>query len=121
MLCSFLPIILLLALRALCKTYDYIIVGGGTSGIPLAVRLAQSHSVAIVEAGTYYEISYPFSKTPGADVLPVGSDPDTSCNADWGFVTTPQKGANGRRVHFARGKCLGGSWVALVGHYCLGS
>ncbi|KAL4760995.1 uncharacterized protein BDW70DRAFT_168304 [Aspergillus foveolatus] len=94
---------------ALCKTYDYIVVGGGTSGIPLAVRLAQSHSVAIIEAGTYYEISYPFAKTPGADILPVGSDPDTSCKADWGFVTTPQKGANGRRVHFARGKCLGGS------------
>ncbi|KAL4737160.1 hypothetical protein BDV11DRAFT_206994 [Aspergillus similis] len=109
MLCSFLTFILFLALRALCMTFDYIIVGGGTSGIPLAVRLAQSHSVAIVEAGTYYEISYPFAKTPGADVLPVGSDPDTSCKADWGFVTAPQKGANGRRVHFARGKCLGGS------------
>ncbi|KAL4993919.1 hypothetical protein BDV10DRAFT_199157 [Aspergillus recurvatus] len=93
----------------LCKTFDYIIVGGGTSGIPLAVRLAQSHSVAIIEAGTYYEISYPFARTPGADVLPVGSAPGTTCNADWGFVTTPQGGANGRRIHFARGKCLGGS------------
>ncbi|KAL4975548.1 hypothetical protein BDW66DRAFT_167053 [Aspergillus desertorum] len=98
-----------LASRALCRTFDYIIVGGGTSGIPLAVRLAQSHSVAIIEAGTYYEISYPFARTPGADVLPVGSDPETTCNADWGFVTTPQEGANGRRIHFARGKCLGGS------------
>ncbi|KAL5041283.1 hypothetical protein BDW71DRAFT_213187 [Aspergillus fruticulosus] len=109
MLFSFLSLIIFLAARALCKTFDYIIVGGGTSGIPLAVRLAQSHSVAIIEAGTYYEISYPFARTPGADVLPVGSDPDTTCNADWGFVTTPQEGANGRRIHFARGKCLGGS------------
>ncbi|KAL4917368.1 hypothetical protein BDW62DRAFT_218176 [Aspergillus aurantiobrunneus] len=93
-----------------CRTFDYIVVGGGTSGLPLAVRLAQSHSVALVEAGSYYESSYAIAKTPGADVLPIGSDPDTKkAGADWGFVTTPQQGANGRRVHFARGKCLGGS------------
>lgn len=104
--------ILLLASNALCQTFDYVVVGGGTSGLPLAVRLAEHHTVALVEAGGRYEVEYPLAKTPAADVLPVGSDPDIkNIPVDWGFITTPQVGANGRRVHFARGKCLGGSSV----------
>ncbi|RDW79304.1 GMC family oxidoreductase [Aspergillus mulundensis] len=84
MLSSYAILIFLWLSEALCSTFDYIVVGGGTSGLALAVRLAQSHSVAVVEAGTYYEISYPLAKTPGADVLPVGSDPDATSGADWG-------------------------------------
>ncbi|KAL4745051.1 hypothetical protein BDW72DRAFT_199018 [Aspergillus terricola var. indicus] len=92
------------------ETFDYIVVGGGTAGVTLAVRLAESsHSVALIEAGAYYEDSWPLAAIPGADVLPVGSDPDANFGADWGFVTAPQAGADGRRIHFARGKCLGGS------------
>ncbi|KAL4982549.1 hypothetical protein BDW68DRAFT_195212 [Aspergillus falconensis] len=92
------------------ETFDYVVVGGGTAGVTLAVRLAQtSHSVALIEAGTYYEDSWPLAAIPSADVIPVGSDPDAKFGADWGFVTAPQAGADGRRIHFARGKCLGGS------------
>ncbi|KAL4937075.1 hypothetical protein BDV06DRAFT_216166 [Aspergillus oleicola] len=91
-------------------TFDYVVVGGGTAGVTLAVRLAQaSHSVALIEAGKYYEDSWPLAAIPSADVIPVGSDPDADFGADWGFVTAPQAGADGRRIHFARGKCLGGS------------
>jgi choline dehydrogenase len=40
----------------------------------------------------------------------VGSDPDdTQPLIDWGFITTPQAGIQGRRTHYARGKTLGGS------------
>ena len=40
----------------------------------------------------------------------MGSDPDdTQPLIDWGFVTTPQAGIQGRRTHYARGKTLGGS------------
>ncbi|KAL4919254.1 hypothetical protein BDW62DRAFT_217095 [Aspergillus aurantiobrunneus] len=92
------------------ETFDYVVVGGGTAGVTLAARLAQaSHSVALIEAGKYYEDSWPLAAIPGADVTPVGSDPDAEFGADWGFVTAPQAGADGRRIHFARGKCLGGS------------
>ncbi|RDW67184.1 GMC family oxidoreductase [Aspergillus mulundensis] len=92
------------------ETFDYVVVGGGTAGVTLAVRLAEaSHSVALIEAGTYYEDSWSLAAIPGADVIPVGSDPDAKFGADWGFVTTPQEGADGREIHFARGKCLGGS------------
>ncbi|KAL4997488.1 hypothetical protein BDV10DRAFT_91106 [Aspergillus recurvatus] len=92
------------------ETFDYVVVGGGTAGVTLAVRLAEaSHSVALIEAGAYYEDSWPLAAIPSADVIPVGSDPDAKFGADWGFVTAPQAGADGRRIHFARGKCLGGS------------
>ncbi|KAL4881115.1 hypothetical protein BJY04DRAFT_228017 [Aspergillus karnatakaensis] len=92
------------------ERYDYVVVGGGTAGVTLAVRLASaSHKVALIEAGEYYEDSWPLASIPAADVIPVGSDPEARFGADWGFVTTPQEGAGGRRVHFARGRCLGGS------------
>ncbi|KAL4902786.1 hypothetical protein BDW74DRAFT_169358 [Aspergillus multicolor] len=98
------------AVQAKQETFDYVVVGGGTAGVTLAVRLAEaSHSVALIEAGTYYEDSWSLAAIPGADVIPVGSDPDAKFGADWGFVTTPQEGADGREIHFARGKCLGGS------------
>ncbi|KAJ0422667.1 hypothetical protein BJY00DRAFT_322494 [Aspergillus carlsbadensis] len=105
-------------------TFDYIVVGGGTAGATLATRLAQgSQSVALIEAGTHYERSWALAAIPGADVLPVGSDPHTHLDADWGFVTTPQVHAGGREIHFARGKGLGGSptresmaqWAEAVG------
>ncbi|KAJ0419908.1 hypothetical protein BJY00DRAFT_324111 [Aspergillus carlsbadensis] len=101
--------VLLLAWFVLAHDFDYIVVGGGTTGIPLAVRLAEHWNVALVEAGGRYEKRYPLAKTPGANVLPVGSDPETSSPIDWGFVTEPFPGANGRRLHVAQGKCLGGT------------
>ena len=38
-------------------TFDYVIIGGGTAGLTLATRLAKdkSTSVAVVEAGDFYE------------------------------------------------------------------
>ncbi|KGO77079.1 Glucose-methanol-choline oxidoreductase, N-terminal [Penicillium italicum] len=41
------------------STYDYIVVGGGTAGNAIAARLAldpANYSVAVVEAGSFYEI-----------------------------------------------------------------
>jgi choline dehydrogenase-like flavoprotein len=97
------------------RTYDYVIVGGGTAGLTLANRLSANPaiSVAVIEAGTYYQVSnFVFSSTPGADALFVGSDPkDSNPLVDWDIVTTPQAGAAGREIHYARGKCLGGTWV----------
>lgn len=96
-------------------TFDYVVVGGGTGGNAIATRLAQnSFKVALVEAGGHYEVQS-LAAVPAADVLPVGSNPDTSSAVDWGFVTKDQPGANGRSIHYARGKCLGGSWVSETG------
>ncbi|KAF2497648.1 alcohol oxidase, partial [Lophium mytilinum] len=93
-------------------TYDYVVVGGGTSGLTLAARLAanSSISVAVVEAGGSYETLNPLSIIPGfAAIQATGTDPSDTDLIDWGFVTTPQAGAANRKMHYARGKCLGGS------------
>lgn len=39
-------------------SYDYIVVGGGTGGLAIAARLAEDKniSVAVVEAGGFYQI-----------------------------------------------------------------
>jgi choline dehydrogenase-like flavoprotein len=89
--------------------FDYVVVGGGTAGIVIATRLAQkSLKVALVESGGLYE-SVSVAAIPAADVIPVGSDPNTKASFDWGFVAENVPGANGRSLHYARGKCLGGS------------
>ena len=91
------------------EKFDYVVVGGGTAGSVVASRLAeQSFHVALVEAGGLYELQS-LAEVPVADILPVGSDPETQSPVDWGFVTKDQPGANNRAIHFARGKCLGGS------------
>lgn len=93
-------------------TYDYVIVGGGTAGLTLAARLSEDPSiqVAVLEAGTYYQAGNPLlSSTPSGDVIGVGASASDTNFVDWNFVTTPQAGANDRKIHYARGKCLGGS------------
>ncbi|KAL9078533.1 MAG: hypothetical protein Q9157_002556 [Trypethelium eluteriae] len=63
--------------------FDYVVVGGGTAGLTLATRLSanKSMSVAVIEAGGFYEI-------------------------DNGNYST---GYANRSAHYARGKTLGGS------------
>ncbi|PYH90005.1 GMC oxidoreductase [Aspergillus ellipticus CBS 707.79] len=91
------------------QEFDYVVIGGGTGGNTIAVRLAQKNfKVALIEAGGTYELES-VAEVPAADVLPVGSDPSAKFAHDWGFVAEDVPGANGRSIHYARGKCLGGS------------
>ncbi|GAB7356816.1 hypothetical protein MBLNU459_g7698t1 [Dothideomycetes sp. NU459] len=93
-------------------TYDYVIVGGGTAGLAMAMRLAEdgTRTVAVVEAGGFYQV-----EAGNRSVVPAYNplfaslqDPNADPLIDWGFVTTPQAGANNRTLHYARGKTLGG-------------
>lgn len=96
------------------KSYDYVIIGGGTAGLALAGRLSadSSKSVAVIEAGaTGYDDQQKFL-VPDADLY------DSSLNTqyDWQFKTTRQNYMNGRRASWPRGKVLGGS-SAINGLY----
>lgn len=75
-------------------SYDYVIVGGGTAGLTIAARLAEDASitVAVIEAGGFYEVDDPnISVIPGEVSFFTGTSPeDTNPKIDWGFVTEPQ-------------------------------
>lgn len=72
-------------------------VGGGTAGLAIASRLAEgSRSVAVIEAGSFYEISNSnYSQVPlYAAAFTAKSPFQESPQVDWGFTTTPQVVSN---------------------------
>ncbi len=87
-------------------SYDFVIVGGGSAGSVLANRLSAdpSNRVLVLEAG---RPDYPwdvFIHMPAALTFPIGSR-----FYDWKYESEPEPHMNGRRIHHARGKVLGGS------------
>ncbi|OBT49213.1 hypothetical protein VE00_00164 [Pseudogymnoascus sp. WSF 3629] len=85
-------------------TFDYIVVGGGTAGITIAKRLAEDSSVtvAVVEAGTFYQVSEPLiAEPPGGDTTFVGTK-ETEPTVDWGFFTNPDPASNNVKRSSAR-------------------
>jgi len=87
-------------------SYDYVIVGGGSAGSVLANRLSAdgSTSVLVLEAGRPDYRWDVFIHMPAALTFPIGSR-----FYDWRYESEPEPCMNGRRIHHARGKVLGGS------------
>ena len=94
----------------------FIVIGGGTAGLTIAARLAAhpSTSVAVIEAGGFYEQDNGnYSVLPGLSL----SSPFLAATEtfprdplmDWGLTSVPQTGALNRRIHYAQGKTLSGS------------
>ncbi|KAF4620570.1 hypothetical protein D9613_000277 [Agrocybe pediades] len=85
--------------------FDYLVVGGGNAGFPLAVRLAENPDVkvGILEAGPIPVEDVRFTQpryTEGTAKNPA---------YDWCFASVPQKHAGGRQIPLPRGKGLAGS------------
>ncbi|KAL8861945.1 MAG: hypothetical protein Q9178_001815 [Gyalolechia marmorata] len=99
-------------------TYDYIIVGGGNAGNTIAARLAQdpaNYSIAVVEAGSFYEISDGNrTQVPGYNWIntldfPIGQ---VSTQTSIALNTVPQPGYNGRSIYYLTAQTFGGGPTA---------
>ncbi|OBR02230.1 GMC oxidoreductase [Colletotrichum higginsianum IMI 349063] len=90
------------------ETFDYLIVGGGNSGLVAAMRLSVegNYSVAVVEAGGFYQDDAGNTTEFPAYNSQYMDEPGT---IDWKLTTKPQAQLGGRSVAYAQGKTLGGS------------
>ncbi|KAJ7493931.1 alcohol oxidase [Mycena latifolia] len=85
--------------------FDFVVIGGGTSGLTLAASLTENPeiSVLVLEAGPA-NLDDPNILTPALFGFFINRP-----QYDWGFTTIAQDNAGGRNLYFARGKGLGGT------------
>jgi choline dehydrogenase len=84
-------------------SFDYIIVGAGSAGSVLANRLTRDPdvNVLLLEAGG--DDNWIWIHIPVGYLYCIGNP-----RTDWMYRTEPDEGLNGRTIHYARGKVLGG-------------
>ena len=82
------------------RTYDYVIVGGGSAGSALANRLSAdpASQVLVLEAGRSDYRWDAFIHMPAALTIPIGNR-----FYDWKYESEPEPHLGGRRVYHARG------------------
>ncbi|RUW26913.1 MULTISPECIES: choline dehydrogenase [unclassified Mesorhizobium] len=85
-------------------TFDYIIIGAGSAGCVLANRLSEDPSTRVLVLEYGGSDKSIFIQMPTALSIPMNG---TKYN--WKYMTLPEPGLDGRRVHCPRGKVLGGS------------
>lgn len=86
------------------QLFDYVVVGGGSGGCPVAARLSEDPQVTVclLEAGGS-DKKVLIQAPPGVVMMM------REGFNNWSFETEPQPGLNGRRGYQPRGKALGGS------------
>ncbi|KAJ5909638.1 hypothetical protein N7504_004281 [Penicillium tannophilum] len=87
----------------LLASYDFVIVGGGTSGLVVANRLTEKDfTVAVIEAGesvlNNFNVSTPYGYGRAFDT-PI----------DWAYQTEEQEYAGGKKQTMRAGKAIGGT------------
>ncbi|KAH6644394.1 hypothetical protein C7974DRAFT_19746 [Boeremia exigua] len=88
----------------LLSEYDYVIVGGGASGLTVANRLSEQAAITVlvIEAGQFDQ-NEDFVTIPGLAGGAVGT------KYDWNTTYAPSEYLGGRSVAIAQGKVVGGS------------
>jgi len=82
---------------------DYIVIGAGSAGCAVASRLSEDGGrVVLLEAGP--KDRHPMIHIP-AGIRALISHPVLN----WNYSSEPEAGSGGRRIHWPRGKVLGGS------------
>ncbi|KAJ7206921.1 hypothetical protein GGX14DRAFT_637247 [Mycena pura] len=95
------------------SSFDFVIIGGGTAGLALAVRLAEdpTQSVCVLEVGKDFANNEDI-KVPGNYMTNFGKE------WDGGLLSIPQKDLANKVIYNPRGKGLGGSsllnWIQLI-------
>ncbi len=86
------------------ESFDFVVVGAGSSGCVIANRLTESgrYSVALLEAGPkdtslWVHLPIGYGKTMWDPVV------------NWRFYTEPEPNMDGRKIYWPRGRVLGGS------------
>ncbi|KAF9528787.1 GMC oxidoreductase [Crepidotus variabilis] len=94
------------------KSFDYIVIGGGTAGLALAGRLSEEPtvSVLVLEAGQA-NLDDPKIVMPAQFGQTFGNP-----QYDWAFNTVKQKHTNNKIHLWSRGKALGGT--STMNFYC---
>lgn len=101
----------------LAQEYDYVIVGGGTAGLAVAVRLTENRDVkvGVIEAGKNL-MDDPQIYTPSLYPTLIGNE-----KYDWCFQSEVVPTAGNKTYSMPRGRVLGGSSAINYLMYVRGS
>lgn len=90
------------------KIYTYVIVGGGSAGCVLTNRLSKNvnNKILLLEAGLSDIKQWDSWKVKMPAALTYNL---SNKRYNWGYHTEPCRNLKFRRLHWPRGKCLGGS------------